>query len=158
MAVLVLLLLQRYAVKLALRPLERARAQIAQLQQGKRQQLDRDAPAELQPLVEQINHLLQQTEQTLERSRNALGNLGHALKTPLAVLNSLTLHDELAAHPALQADLREQLAQIEQRVSRELGRARLAGEALPASHFDCQAELPALFETLAMIHPGTAST
>ncbi|MBV2206280.1 MAG: ATP-binding protein, partial [Pseudomonas sp.] len=106
----------------------------------------------LQPLVEQINHLLQHTDDTLKRSRNALGNLGHALKTPLAVLGSLTQHDEFVAHPELQAALQEQLAQIQQRVSRELGRARLAGDVLPGAHFDCDVELPALFDTLATIH------
>jgi hypothetical protein len=105
LALLVLLLLQRYAVKLAMRPLERARQQIAQLQQGQRQQLDVQAPIELQPLVEQINHLLAHTDDTLKRSRHALGNLGHALKTPLAVLGSLVRREEMAAHPELQATL-----------------------------------------------------
>lgn len=152
-ALLVFLLLQRYAVKLAMRPLERARQQIAQLQQGQRRQLDIQAPHELQPLVAQINHLLAHTDDTLKRSRHALGNLGHALKTPLAVLGSLIQREELSAHPELQAGLREQLEQIQQRVSRELGRARMAGEALPGAHFDCGRELPALFETLQMIHP-----
>ncbi|WP_181295822.1 sensor histidine kinase [Pseudomonas sp. Q2-TVG4-2] len=152
LALLVFLLLQRYAVKLAMRPLERARQQIAQLQQGQRQQLDIQAPVELQPLVEQINHLLAHTDDTLKRSRHALGNLGHALKTPLAVLASLVRHEELAAHPQLQANLREQLEQIQQRVSRELGRARLAGDVLPGAYFDCAEELAPLFETLNMIH------
>lgn len=151
-ALLAFLLLQRYAVKLAMRPLERARQQIAQLQQGQRQQLDIQAPVELQPLVEQINHLLAHTDDTLKRSRHALGNLGHALKTPLAVLSSLTRHEELAAHPLLQKDLLEQLAHIQQRVSRELGRARLAGEVLPGAYFDCSEELAPLFDTLKMIH------
>ena len=151
-ALFILLLLQRYAVKLAMRPLERARQQIAQLQQGERQQLDIQAPVELQPLVEQINHLLAHTDETLKRSRHALGNLGHALKTPLAVLGSLVRHEELQAHPQLQAALREQLDQIQQRVARELGRARLAGDVLPGAYFDCAAELAPLFDTLHMIH------
>ncbi|WP_312932789.1 sensor histidine kinase [Stutzerimonas nitrititolerans] len=151
-ALLVFLLLQRYAMTLALRPLERARQQIAQLQQGQRQQLDSQAPVELQPLVAQINHLLTQTEETLQRSRHALGNLGHALKTPLAVLGSLIQREELAAHPQLHAALQEQLGQIQQRISRELTRARLAGDVLPGTHFDCAAELPALLDTLRMIH------
>ncbi|WP_313339503.1 sensor histidine kinase [Stutzerimonas nitrititolerans] len=151
-ALLIFLLLQRYAMTLALRPLERARQQIAQLQQGQRQQLDSQAPVELQPLVAQINHLLKQTEETLQRSRHALGNLGHALKTPLAVLGSLIQREELAAHPQLHAALQEQLGQIQQRISRELTRARLAGDVLPGAHFDCAAELPALLDTLRMIH------
>lgn len=151
-ALLILLLMQRYAIKTALQPLERARKQIAQLQQGDRQQLDFDAPEELQPLVAQINHLLVHTEATLKRSRNALGNLGHALKTPLAVLNTLIQHEELSQYPELKHSLQEQLGQIQQRVSLELNRARLATDVLPGRHFDCQEELPALFKTLGMIH------
>lgn len=149
---LLILLAQRYTVRRALRPLERVRQQIAQLQQGRRSDLDTSVPEELEPLVAQVNHLLAHTEDTLKRSRHALGNLGHALKTPLAVLISLAGRDELAANPALQASLREQLEQIEQRLARELGRARLAGEVLPGARFDCTQELPGLFATLAMIH------
>ncbi|MBD9425256.1 sensor histidine kinase [Pseudomonas sp. PDM15] len=151
-ALLLILLAQRYTVRTALRPLERVRGQIAQLQQGQRSELDTRVPQELEPLVGQVNHLLTHTEDTLRRSRNALGNLGHALKTPLAVLVSLSEREDLRAQPELQATLREQLAQIQQRLERELGRARLAGEALPGAHFDCAAELPGLFSTLGMIH------
>lgn len=151
-ALLLILLAQRYTVRSALRPLERVREQIAQLQQGRRTELDSQVPQELEPLVAQVNHLLSHTEDTLKRSRNALGNLGHALKTPLAVLVSLSEREELCDQPELQATLREQLAQIRQRLERELGRARLAGEALPGAHFDCAAELPGLFSTLGMIH------
>lgn len=151
-ALLIILLLQRLTVRNALRPLERVRRQLEQLQQGKRTALDSEVPLELEPLVTQINHLLAHTEDHLLRSRNALGNLGHALKTPLAVLISLAERDELKAHPAIQATLREQLQQIEQRLGRELGRARLAGEALPGAQFMCDEELPGLISTLGMIH------
>lgn len=151
-ALLLILLAQRYTVRAALRPLESVREQIAQLQQGRRSELDSAVPDELEPLVGQVNRLLTHTEDTLKRSRNALGNLGHALKTPLAVLVSLTERQELQGQPELQATLREQLAQIQQRLQRELGRARLAGEVLPGAHFDCAQELPGLFSTLGMIH------
>ncbi|MGV2465622.1 UNVERIFIED_CONTAM: two-component system sensor histidine kinase CarS, partial [Pseudomonas aeruginosa] len=140
--------LQRLTVRRSLRPLEEVRLQIAQLQQGQRSQLDNQAPEELEPLVEQINHLLAHTEETLKRSRNALGNLGHALKTPLAVLVSLAEREEMARQPELQQVLREQLEQIQQRLGRELGKARLVGEALPGAHFDCAEELPSLCDTL----------
>ncbi|WP_308725534.1 sensor histidine kinase [Metapseudomonas otitidis] len=151
-ALLLILGLQRYTVRRALQPLERVRQQIAQLQQGQRSDLDTRVPQELEPLVGQVNHLLAHTEDTLRRSRNALGNLGHALKTPLAVLVNLQNREELREHPELRATLTEQLEQIQQRLARELGRARLAGEVLPGAHFDCDAELPTLFNTLAMIH------
>jgi signal transduction histidine kinase len=151
-ALILLVLFQRYLVARALQPLEKVREQIAQLQQGQRSALDARVPQELQPLVQQINHLLQHTEDTLTRSRNALGNLGHALKTPLAILFSLANRQELNQHPELRESLRSQLEHMQLRISRELGRARLAGEALPGAYFDCAAELPDLVNTLAQIH------
>lgn len=151
-ALILVLILQRITVTRSLRPLERARVQIAQLQQGKRSQLDTQVPTELEPLVAQINHLLAHTEDSLRRSRNALGNLGHALKTPLAVLLSLASSEQLKDAPQVRVQLREQLQQIQQRLSRELNRARLAGDALPGAQFDCDAELPGLLSTLSMIH------
>lgn len=151
-ALALILALQRVTVRRALRPLERAREQISQLQQGKRSQLDEQVPSELEPLVSQINHLLIHTEDSLKRSRNALGNLGHALKTPLAVLVSATSSPQLDAHPGLRKTLLDQLDQIQQRLVRELNRARLSGDALPGAHFDCDAELEGLLATLRMIH------
>jgi len=151
-ALLLILVLQRVTVRRALRPLETAREQIAQLQQGQRSQLDTQVPVELEPLVAQINHLLAHTEDSLKRSRNALGNLGHALKTPLAVLLSVASSEQLKDHPGLSKLLREQLEQVQQRLNRELNRARLAGETLPGALFDCDGELPGLLATLNMIH------
>lgn len=151
-ALLLILILQRVTVRRALRPLETAREQIAQLQQGQRSQLDTQVPVELEPLVAQINHLLAHTEDSLKRSRNALGNLGHALKTPLAVLLSVASSEQLKDHPGLSKLLREQLEHVQQRLNRELNRARLAGETLPGALFDCDAELPGLLATLNMIH------
>ena len=151
-ALLLVLILQRVTVRRALRPLETARNQIAQLQQGQRTQLDTQVPLELEPLVAQINHLLAHTEDSLKRSRNALGNLGHALKTPLAVLLSAASSEALKDHPELSKLLRDQLEQVQQRLNRELNRARLAGETLPGALFDCEKELPGLLATLNMIH------
>ena len=151
-ALLLVLILQRVTVRRALRPLETAREQIAQLQQGQRSQLDTHVPQELEPLVAQINHLLAHTEDSLKRSRNALGNLGHALKTPLAVLLSAASSEALKDRPELSTLLREQLEQVQRRLNRELNRARLAGDTLPGALFDCEQELPGLLATLNMIH------
>ena len=153
-ALLIVLFLQRVTVRRALRPLERVREQISQLQQGRRSHLDEAVPLELEPLVAQINHLLLHTEDSLKRSRNALGNLGHALKTPLAVLLSLASNEQLDAHPAIRKTLQEQLENVRLRLERELNRARLSGDALPGVRFDCDVELKSLFDTLRMIHGG----
>jgi signal transduction histidine kinase len=151
-ALMAILFLQRITVRRALKPLERVRHQIAQLQQGQRSQLDAHVPQELELLVEQINHLLRHTEDNLKRARHGIGNLGHALKTPLAVLISVAERQELKAYPELQNTLRDQLEQIQQRLERELRRARLAGDQLPGVYLDCEAELPSLCTMLKQIH------
>lgn len=151
-ALVLLVLLQRWLVAHSLQPLESLRQQIAQLQQGARSTLETDVPSELKPLVEQLNRLSHHTEDRLKRSRNALGNLGHALKTPLAILFSLANRSELNSHPELRENFRQQLQHMQERISRELARARLAGEALPGAHFHCARELPDLIATLQLIH------
>ncbi len=151
-ALLLTLLLQWHLVRRALRPLEQTRIQIEQLQLGQRSQLEQDTAIELQPLVQQVNRLLHHTEEHLQRSRKGLGNLGHALKTPLAVLMSLLQRDELQKQPELLALIQEQLEHIEQRITRELTRARLSGDALPGAFFICEQELPELFAVMNHLH------
>lgn len=148
---LLVLLLQRLIVRRALRPLDQVREQIAQLHQGRRSTLDAGVPTELAPLVEEMNALLRHTEDGLKRARHGIGNLGHALKTPLAVLTSLAERPELQALPEQREVLREQLARIRQRLERELRRARLAGEALPGAYLDA-AELRELCLLLNRLH------
>ncbi len=152
LALLLTLLLQWCLVRRALRPLEQTRIQIEQLQLGQRSLLEQDTPVELQPLVQQVNRLLVHTEDSLQRSRKGLGNLGHALKTPLAVLMSVLRREELQRQPELSAVLKEQLEYIDQRISRELTRARLSGDALPGAYFNCAEELPGLFQLMNRVH------
>lgn len=155
LALMIILLIQRWIVRRALSPLEKIRQQIAQLHAGERSTLDTDVPEELLPLASQINNLLHHTEKTLERSRHAIGNLSHALKTPLAVIFSLLHRPEIQANPQLAEKLTTQTNAIQQRVQQELSRARFSGTALPGAQFDCEKELPDLFSTLALIHNNT---
>lgn len=146
--VLLLVGLQHLWMRRALSPLTKARQQLRELQQGRRDLLDADAPPELQALIAEINRLLQYTRQSLSRSRHALGNLGHALKTPLAVLVSIADR----AEPALRDPLQEQLRQMQGRISRELSRARTAGDVVSGVWFAPQQDLPLLIESLAHAH------
>lgn len=139
-------------IRRALKPLEQTRLQLQELESGQRQQLDEQLPDELQPLVRQFNHLLERIDEQLKRSRSAAGNLGHALKTPLAVLVSLLARPELQAHPELLQLLREQLQLIEQRISRELSRARMAGEQQSGLMFNCADEIPSLLQLMRQVH------
>ncbi|UYZ82935.1 ATP-binding protein [Entomomonas sp. E2T0] len=152
LALLMIVVLQRIVIFKALRPLGQIREEIEQLQRGLRTSLDKEVPVELKPLVEQVNQLLIYTGNQLKRSRNSLGNLGHALKTPLAVLMSVMARPEFDKIPKVKLLMKEQLEAIEQLLVRELNKAKIVGDVLPASYFVCDKELPTLIEVLHMVH------
>jgi signal transduction histidine kinase len=157
-ALLALLLLQSLLVRLSLRPFARTRAALAQLERGEIGRLDENVLHELRPLVRELNRLLTTMQQRLARSRQALGNLAHAMKTPLTLLGDLS--HRIGDGPA--AETRAELAAVTrtlgQLVERELARARLAGTANPGQRFDFDAELPPLLDTLRSIHQSKALT
>lgn len=150
-ALVLLLALQAWLVRHGLRPLHRARAELRQLEQGEVSRLNEAVPAELSPLVKELNHLLAAMTQRLARSRQALGNLAHALKGPLTLLTH-QVEEEKSGSPAPGQAMTEQLQTMKHLIERELKRARLSGAALPGRRFDFAAELPALIETLKALY------
>lgn len=147
-----IILMQNQIIRHALQPLEIARRQLLELETGRRNHLDAQVPIEMLPLVQQINHLLEHLDKQLKRSRSATGNLGHALKTPLAILGSLLARPELQAQPQLVQLFQEQLNLIQQRIERELNRARLAGEQHLGQGFHADTEIPALLQLMHQLH------
>jgi signal transduction histidine kinase len=148
----VLLLLQRRLVRRALQPLEQIRQDILRLAHGDIRQLQTTVPDEVRPLVVEINHLITVMAQRLQRSRHALGNLAHALKTPLTVLTQLAAHPQVEAQAGLCGELTGQTRQIRQLVDRELRRARIAGAATPGQRVMLAGEVTDLVATLRKIH------
>ncbi|PZO81685.1 MAG: histidine kinase [Mesorhizobium amorphae] len=74
------------AILLGLRPLNRVRAALAGVREGRAARLDGRFPPEIEPLVSETNALIENNRRIVERSRTQVGNLAHSLKTPLAVL------------------------------------------------------------------------
>ena len=150
--VLLLLLIQQYIVERSLRPVAAAAADVERLEHGEISALPEQVPREVRPLVQAINRLLHRQRQRLQRSREALGNLAHTIKTPLTLLQQLA-REKLAE---LDPDTYEQLAhysqQIDERVSQSLRRARLAGDGLGAGRFDLHQDLPTLVDTIKRLH------
>lgn len=147
-----LALVQQWLIRRGLKPLGLARRQIEQLRGGQRAELDEKVVRELAPLVTEINRLQRHTEQQLDRSRHALGDLGHALKTPLAVLRNRCDTELRDRAPELHALLLAQLDHIEANVRRALGRARVAAGATAATRFEPGEDLEALADTLRRAH------
>lgn len=150
-----LLLLSIIAIQLlilhrSLQPLKKIQRNLQGLQQGDNSQLDSKVPAELSPLVGEINHLLKVTEQRLIRSRNSLGDLAHAIKKPLTLLRQqLSNPDDLSRQVPL---MEQQLTIIQQLTDRTLKRARLAGQGPVGAWFSFNDDLDALVHTLQAIH------
>ncbi len=151
-ALLILLVVQQRVIRQSFKRLDTVRADMQSLEQGEIGALSQDVPDEILPLVQEFNRLLELLAQRLSRSRNALGNLAHALKGPLNLLVQYLDSKELDDHPELRAQMRTQQERILKLMERELKRARLAGSGSPGYRFNAQQELPDLIEVLRQIH------
>ncbi|SFI25025.1 Signal transduction histidine kinase [Modicisalibacter xianhensis] len=126
-ALLVLLiLLNLIAVNRSLRPLAFLQRQLSEIQSGQRERLDLDVPSELDSLIAQLNHFMDELQRRLLRSREAVANLSHTLQTPLAavtqVLRGSRPIDEQRRHRML-----ERMEGMQAQLASELRRARFAG-------------------------------
>jgi signal transduction histidine kinase len=109
-------------VRLGLRPLTLLRAELTQIRRGKADRIAGSQPTEIQPLVAELNTLLDQNAANLERARRHVANLAHGLKTPLATL-ALALRE-----PGRDQDGRLQplVTTMDRRIRHHLTRARAA--------------------------------
>jgi signal transduction histidine kinase len=145
---LVLVLVQILILRKGFQPLARLQKQLSALERGERSQIDTDVPLEVSSLVVEFNRLLTVLDQRLQRSRNALADLAHALKTPLTVLRQLPREDAFRQHPDLSEVLIAQTTHMQRLMERVLKRARLAGSGPAAAKFDTHQEIPALIQVL----------
>jgi len=147
-----LLLIQRFIVGSGLKPLDAIRDNMGRLERGEVELIEAWGPTEIAPLIAQLNRLLATMGNRTRRSREALGNLAHALKTRLAILNQAAERTELVAHPQVRSAIRESAEGIRRIVERELKRARLMGDALPGQRVDLRDEIMLLSQTLKVLH------
>ncbi|MCO6412797.1 MAG: sensor histidine kinase [Thiogranum sp.] len=147
-----LLLVQQYIVSRTLRPVAAAADEVARLSQGDISALSEQVPDEVRPLVAEINKLLRRQQQRLQRSREALGNLAHAIKTPLTLLQQIAGGKEAPDATTMRAEVRQCISRINELVDKSLRRARLAGDSLGVSRFDLGSDLPMLVDTVQRLH------
>lgn len=109
-------------VRVGLQPLRRVRAALNDIREGRSEQLEGDWPTEVQPLVNELDALLEHNAIVLDRARTHVGNLAHALKTPLAVLSN-----EVSRKNGPRADAIERQVEAMRRwIDHYLSRARAA--------------------------------
>jgi len=122
----VLLLTTMFQVRFGLAPLKRISESLAAIRAGTAERLAGRFPVEIEPLARETNALIDANREIVERARTHVGNLAHALKTPLSVMMN-----EAAARPddPLAAKVGEQIVIMRDQVTRHLERARIAARA-----------------------------
>lgn len=111
-------------IRYSLTPLSRLQADVVRVREGDTQKLEGDYPAEVRPLTEELNKLIEHNRDVVERARTHVGNLAHALKTPLAVLKN-----EASGQSQLDDVVRRQADAMQTNVEHYLKRARMAARA-----------------------------
>ncbi|MCS3903583.1 signal transduction histidine kinase [Methylohalomonas lacus] len=149
---LMLLAFQYLLMRQTLAPLHGIQHDMKKLARGEIRAVRESAPSEILPLVREVNRLLMLLNQRVERSRRMVGNLAHALKTPLSVLRQVGHSDRLDDQPALRKQILEQTDAMHQRLERELNRARLAGNNSSGARFNPDTDLPPLTAMLEQIY------
>ena len=150
-ALLVLLLAAAWAqVALGLRPLLALQQSLHTLREGRTSRLTGDFPNEVQPLVNNFNSVLDRNEEVVGRARTQAGNLAHALKTPLTVLDQ-------AAHQTGTAGLaplvREQVQLARRHIDWHLARSRMAASTgLPGQRVPVVHTLQGLVRVMQRVH------
>ena len=121
-----LLLLVMWLVMLwSLRPLRQIGEELKAIENNRQHRFDSDYPTEIKPLTQNLNLLLQREQHQMQRYRNALDDLAHSLKTPLAVLQGLS--EKKAFSSDDRHTLQEQNQRMNQIVTYQLQKAATVG-------------------------------
>lgn len=111
-------------IRYGLRPLHEIEGKLHDVRAGRRDNLDGEYPGELSPLVKEINTLITHNRKVVDRARTHVGNLAHALKTPLAVLKN-----EAKGTDRVSEVVRRQTEAMTSNVNHYLKRAQAAAQA-----------------------------
>jgi signal transduction histidine kinase len=150
---LILLIAGLVQVRRGMSPFSQLRSRLAAVRDGREHRVGGSYPTEVQPLVSELNALLDDREKSLSRAQAKAGDLAHGLKTPLAVLSQEAERAAAAGHAELASTLGQQVERMRRQVDYHLAQARAAasGAALGArSPVVVSAE--ALARTLGRLH------
>lgn len=119
----ILIVIQILILRWGLKPLRYVAEDLLEIENGKKKRLTGIYPKEINPLTQNLNQLLDSSQQQLSRYRDALGNMAHSLKTPIAVLQGIINNENIKEkNTAL-----EQLKTINTIVEYQLQRAATVG-------------------------------
>lgn len=111
-------------VRFGLKPLARLRQSLSAVRMGEAERIDEALPREIAPLAVELNALIVSNREIVERARTHVGNLAHALKTPLSVISN----EARAGEWVLANKVTEQAAIMSTQIQHHLERARMAAQ------------------------------
>jgi signal transduction histidine kinase len=144
-----------FQVRFGLKPLQRMETDLAAIRSGSADSLHGDYPSEIQPVADELNLLIKSNTEIVDRARTQVGNLAHALKTPLSVL----ANEARDSKTPLARKVMEQTRLMGEQVALYLDRARRAARAQTIGAVTPVDEvLAGLARTLERIHRDRAIT
>lgn len=124
-----------FQIRQSLNPLRKLDQELKAVHDGAQPRLGGGFPREVEPVVNDLNRLLDRQEQFVRRARDRAGALAHGLKTPLTILTGEARRLERRGEKEAAAKIQGQLQLIGSHIDRELARARTAGAAAAAGTF-----------------------
>jgi signal transduction histidine kinase len=144
-----------WQVKRGFLALDDLRSRLAHVREGRTAHIDGDHPPEVQPLVTDLNALLDHRERAVRRAVAKAGDLAHGLKTPLAVLSHEADRAGAAGQHELAAAVGEQVLRMQRQIDYHLAQARAAASgATPGARSAVLESADGLARTLMRLHDG----
>lgn len=138
-----------FQIRYGLRPLKNVTDALSEIRSGQTDRLQGNFPKEVAPLAGEVNALLDTNREIVDRARTHVGNLAHALKTPLSVL----MNESANVQGPAAEKIREQLGVMRDQVQRHLDRARIAARAAVVSTtVEVAPAIETLVRTMEKIH------
>jgi signal transduction histidine kinase len=148
-----LVILGLLQIRTGLSPFDQLRARLAGMREGRDHRLEGHYPSELQPLVNDLNTLLDHRERAVRRAQAKAGDLAHGLKTPLSVLSQEAERAREAGHAELAATISNQVERMRKQVDYHLAQARAAASGVsPGTHCQVAASVDGLVRTLSRLY------
>jgi signal transduction histidine kinase len=142
-----------FGLQSALSPFKKLRSRLSDVRGGRDSRVGGDYPVELQPLINDLNSLLEHRERVIKRALATAGDLAHGLKTPLAVLAQEAERAVAVGHVELGAAITQQIERMRRQVDYHLAHARAAASgATPGARCSVLASAEGLSRTLLRLH------
>jgi signal transduction histidine kinase len=146
-------------VRRGLSPFRIMRERLADVRQGRRARLDGEYPSEVEPLVGDLNEMLDERDERVKRAVARAGDLAHGLKTPLAVLAHEIERADAAGQPELAESMRQQVRRMRRHIESHLAQTRVTAAAVPQNaRANVAAAAHALVRTMERIYAERALT